>query len=653
MTAARTIRAALPAVSWKIPERLPIVPFLEANFRLSARSSDVVGPYRLDNYAFWREPYECFTDPTVREISIMCASQTAKTTFGMGCTFYTCAVDPTPTIVCLPTTSERDSFVAERLRPAINESPAWAECVANRQWAISQERIDFLGMPLFMAIADSEASLAAKSCGVAIADEIGKYPKATAKEGGPLDQLRARLRTFRRSKFLKYSTPTGAHDGIAPEFAKGDRREWMVPCGKCGEQTAWKRENMGWEPCPTGTNPVEWYERIGDGMVAAWWECPKCGHRAKTEGERNRMNAAGAWKGRGFPARHASFHIPALCGPHMTFADYCRSLALALFHSEQSGDDEPLKFHTQHHDALPWVARRKIVEAEAIVARVVDALIQGLVPDGTRFVTAGVDVQRNGFYIVVKAWSSAGNAVRSHVIDNGFIAGGWEDLERELLDREYKTAGGETFGVALTFIDSGDQTIEVYRFCNGKDAKRVRPVKGAASPLHGGRYFTAAKKDDKKQEHKGRLVNLSTDRIKDWGAARMEQANATFHAGTADDPEFQIQLTAEERGEDGKWQPRNGFKKRNHYFDASTYADGAAIMLGILKNSWRSLQQAKRAAKAVVDAEAAEKRGEEPAATPIKAEAAKPSAAALPGQQKAAPKTRAFGRSKFDLGNSF
>ena len=61
-------------------EALGIVEWAEAFHRLSARSSSNPGPWRIRRLPYLREPLECFTNPGVRRITLLFASQCGKST---------------------------------------------------------------------------------------------------------------------------------------------------------------------------------------------------------------------------------------------------------------------------------------------------------------------------------------------------------------------------------------------------------------------------------------------------------------------------------------------------------------------------------------------------------------------------------------------
>jgi len=306
-----TIREAFP-VSWRLPERVPIVEFLEKNRHLSSKFSSNGGAYSLDRYPYLREVYETMTDPEAHWITLVASSQTGKTTLCENYLFYRVANDPTPAIWCFATEDLKNDFIDTKLKPAVLESPAWRTLLCDGARAISLQRADFLSMPVFYALADSEASMSMKSCGLVFADETGKFPANTTNEGSPIDQLRERQFTFPRWKFIDTSTPTSANDGIWPSYLASDMRIWSVPCPNCCKFHGWERHNIHHVERAAGESLLGLSARIDEDRAGAlcWWQCPDCAHRVEgPEQQRiiNEMNQAGKYIGRGYPKKHVGF----------------------------------------------------------------------------------------------------------------------------------------------------------------------------------------------------------------------------------------------------------------------------------------------------------------------------------------------------------
>jgi phage terminase large subunit GpA-like protein len=115
---------------------------------------------------------------------------------------------------------------------------------------------------------------------------------------------------------------------------------------------------------------------------------------------------------------------------------------------------------------------------------------EGMVPDEVLVLTAGVDVQKDHFYFVIRGW---GYYEESWLIRAGEVDY-WQDIEEALFKTEYKRlTSAETLPVYMSCIDSGFKTDEVYRFCRHWQDK-TKAIKGVED-ISGGRFYRANKID--------------------------------------------------------------------------------------------------------------------------------------------------------------
>lgn len=254
-----------------------------------------------------------------------------------------------------------------------------------------------------------------------------------------------------------------------------------------------------------------------------------------------------------------------------------------------------------------------------------------IVPPECKLLSRGIDVQKAGLHVVVKAWRPDAT---NYVVDYEFFEthgtkyGSDDGLEFAIrrailsyMDRAepYTTLDGVELPVAMTLIDSGWQAPAVYQAC-AEIGLGIYPAKGHGKS-HGCatlNFHDALKRtQDRKpgdgwfmQRQKGNLwlVHCDTDRWKAFEHARwMTQEGrpgAAYLYGEITDEErrfiekrlprdskehfsFAKHLTAEVETEDvirGKvarvWKVKAG-RVQNHYLDASYLADVAAAMQGI------------------------------------------------------------------------
>lgn len=577
-------------------EAVGIVGWAERYHRLSSRSSSNPGPWRASKLPYCRGPLEEFTNPATGKITLVFASQCAKSTCMEIMLGYAADQAPYPAIWCFPGEKSKDAWAAERIKPTVDVSPRWQALLAPGKRSMTRAGINFISMPLFYALADSEADLASKAAGYIFADEIDKFPASTAREGSPLGQLRKRMRTFRFGKFVQSSTPTTFEGPIWQEYERSDKREWWVPCDGCGTEGPWRWENVMWEKRGEESD-FDRYRKTGDAIIRGeakvWYECPHCHHRHEGQLTKDRMNAAGRWVATAESVGHAGFHLPSMAAPFRSWNELAAEWLMAM-DAQIRGDNRLVQEFVIHELARPYVPKRSRLEAVMIEEREM-AIERGTVPAWAKVVTVGVDVQGsdNGIYWVALAWAPEGPRV--HVVDWGHVPGRFAALSAEcdeLIRKRWPVDGGGEMLAGRIFWDSGDgmNTEFVYRYCARWSGQAVRPVKGEAA-LTGNAYVMTSKTAGDKNS---RLLRVNVVALKDtWAAFMGRQAHSTeavgFPRGASEDANFVSHLVSEERrisrSPRGQvsvaWVPRAG-SGANHWWDALIYAVAGAAELKLL-----------------------------------------------------------------------
>jgi phage terminase large subunit GpA-like protein len=216
---------------------------------------------------------------------------------------------------------------------------------------------------------------------------------------------------------------------------------------------------------------------------------------------------------------------------------------------------------------------------------------QGMVPDDVIVLTAGVDVQKDHFYYVIRGWGYYEESwlVRADRVEY------WEDIVDVLFKTEYKKlSSNETLPVYMSCIDSGYRTDEVYRFCR-EWSDRTKAIKGQEE-LAGGRFYRASKIDINSRTGsviKSGLVlwNLNVSQYKD----KINRLVTTrdphkWHIFRNPTDEYLSQFTSEHKvlvrnRNTGRakevWQKKKT-AVANHYLDAEVYAVAAADIIRAL-----------------------------------------------------------------------
>lgn len=210
-------------------------------------------------------------------------------------------------------------------------------------------------------------------------------------------------------------------------------------------------------------------------------------------------------------------------------------------------------------------------------------LSEYVVPDWTKLLTAGVDVQENCLYYAIRAF---GKFTTSQNIAHGQVLS-FSEIE-EIMNAEFETEDGRRVVVNLALIDSGYQPDATYDFCVD-NSDWALPVKGASNPMRD-RYKISKVDKVNSKAYGMQLVLVDGDQYKDSIAARMAKDNGTgsWMVYRGCDEEYAKQVTSEHKV---AIQLKNGTRKTtwvkkhsheaNHYLDCEVYAMAAAEIRGV------------------------------------------------------------------------
>lgn len=199
------------------------------------------------------------------------------------------AEDPTNIMYVIDSDKEVKK-ISERLVSFLANSPETAGIMAEAADDLTKLTLNLPGMKVWLTGAGSAGSLANKTAGLGIGDEVDKHANHTG-EATTLDLLRARGKEQPDFKFLAYSTPTTTSGQINKEHATGSQHVAFVPCPHCGEfqELVWERVKFGHCKDLTG----EWdRHRV---LEETYYECARCHGEIRDHHKRD-MVAAGEWR---------------------------------------------------------------------------------------------------------------------------------------------------------------------------------------------------------------------------------------------------------------------------------------------------------------------------------------------------------------------
>ncbi|CAB5217800.1 Bacteriophage lambda, GpA [uncultured Caudovirales phage] len=443
-----------------------IVTWLEKNIK-TIPYSPMPGPFRISNTPYLAEIFRALTDPEIESVAVMGPVQSGKSLIPELFSAYIPCRSPGPTIIFQDTNNNAQDFQQTRLRPLWEANPVTREMLGAEmrdKWHTTQ----FQRNICWVLGANAERNLQRRSCRFVLIDEAWQLPR------GHIGEAIARTTAFKwQAKVLVVSQGGTEDDDFTQLHNSGDRREWTFACPSCGTRQPYLWEKIIY-PDEAKTSTGWNLDIIRQKTV---YECGSCKtHLKDSNSVRSEMNRTGLWvpMNGNSPKGRRSYHYNALAMQWgLTWGD----LAVECIESKRAlddhADDSKRREFFQKRLAIPWSDTQEVggFEIKAGGYKLGEewadegAFIQGRIneppftdeqkssQDFVRLRFMSVDVQRNGFYYIVRSWSTDG---RSRLLRWGFVPE-WEDLRR---------VQKETFVVdSGVYCDSGDQTEDVYRNC--------------------------------------------------------------------------------------------------------------------------------------------------------------------------------------------
>lgn len=535
---------------------------LDDTSNISGRWSNSVTPYLIGIM-------DTYVEPSVREVYFCKATQVGGTEVLINLLGYILMMKPAPTMLVYPNDELAKDISNGRLKPAFRMIPEIKKIFLENK--SKQLLLKFRQMSVYLRSAESPAKLASVAIKYLFFDEIDKMGGASQKEASPYNLAKERLKTYKtQSKLYACSTPTLKTNYIWRLHDNADEvRHYFVPCPHCGEMIELKFKQIIYDE--DEEKKLSPYERAQTAVYA----CQECGCIIDNA-DKPGMLQKGEWRavkkrGKGKP-KTVGFWINSLYSVFVSWEDAAEEFI------KSKDDPEELQNFINSWLAEAWEDTKLRTNADLVMERQTD-LEEFILPNWTKLLTGGVDVQENCLYWTIRAW---GNYSTSQKIASG-QALSFREVER-IMNLKFWTQDGEKeMIVSLTLIDSGDQTDEVYNFClNNSDW--AMPCKGASNPMQSHYRMSKVNKSDSKA-YGTPLVLVDGDKYKDMIASRMQRENGegAWMVNKDCDKEYAEQVTAEHkinvRAGNGKkkmkWVKKTTHAA-NHYLDAEVYAYAAA-----------------------------------------------------------------------------
>lgn len=553
----------------KPPEDITVSEWADKYRILDAKTSAMPGPWRTEQTPYLKGIMDEFNNYETEEIVYIKPTQVGGTECLQNMTGYIIQQDPAPTMIVYPTDKLAESISENRLRPMIKAAPTLKKRYLENE--SSKLELQFDGMYLTLAGSNSPSSLASKAIRFLFLDEVDKYPGASKKEADPISLARERTKTFHNRKIFITSTPTlkTGHIWKAKEDADIEKH-FFVPCPHCGEYIEFKWKQVHF--------PKEDGMSIADRAEFASYVCQECGC-VITDQDKPDMLRFGEWrtvKQNTKFVRKVAFWMNTLYSPFVRFSEVVKEFLVS------KDDPEKLQNFVNSWLAEPWEDTKLKTNADLVLERQTE-YEELIVPEWTKLLTAGVDVQENCLYWSIRAW---GNYFTSQNIAHG-QAYSFQEVER-VMNLEYLMPDSTPMVVALALIDSGNEADMVYDFC-ANNSDWALPCKGASNPMLSHYKLSKVNKSDSRA-YGMNLVLIDTGKYKDMIAARMQRKNGSgsWMVYQGCDREYAEQVTAEHKVNvkmgNGKvkqeWQLKTSHGD-NHYLDCEVYNLAAADIMGV------------------------------------------------------------------------
>jgi hypothetical protein len=480
-------------LAWRPPDVRPPWRWAEENYHVPV--SQMSGLWRSDNSPWVKKFMEKFADNAIRQITVLCSAQSAKTETMLALLSWIISEDPSPTMWVTSSDEEAQKFCNERLMPSLRMCPAVAKQIPDDRTLAKSMEILFPTMMLEVVGANSKPKLQSRSRRFLLCDEVRNWPDWA------LPMALKRVRTWWNHRVVILTTPEKVHDTVHMQFLEGSQDHFHVPCLSpegCDYRGPLEFENLkAAHPTETDTKGrprcVKWSEVPGAVSPDGKWDldvlkpqiryvCPKCGHLHADQPQiRRRLTLEGDWVSHNLlaPADRVSFTWNAMLPTWVKWHKVVEEFLLAQ-NALEFGNFEPFKAFWTETLGRPWEDRLRFTKSEGYIDdRVMDAS-KPIPPFPTAQRLMMVDVQgRGGRHFYWGVWDFAqGGAHRA-------VAWGkaWSIEELRTVQTTHNVPS------AFVGIDTGHWATEVYGYImdsgvlpNGEYAWKA--MKGDRAPFY-------------------------------------------------------------------------------------------------------------------------------------------------------------------------
>ena len=438
-----------------------IVSWLQDNIR-QIPFSPMPSGFRVQETPWLSEPLRACADPELRLVQVIAPIQSGKSLMAEMLSCFIIARQPAPTLYLNDQDANAADWMQSRLRVLWENVPPVLAKLSKDETGRKAGTVQTEDMTFWCLGAFNEKNLQRRSIRWLVGDETWLWPQ------GHMAEASARVTSFGwLGKRIFMSQGSFQGDDTEGCWHTTDKRVWSFACPECGF-----KQPFAWSQIRIPENAVD---RDGDWdfqkvKADTTYECEGCKHRFRdTRSNRDEFNARGFYS----PTNHnadpsnAGFQWNALCA--RSWGTLVEMFLRAKGMLEANGDAKQMQIFKQKQLAEFWsdapddfhtiqaIGEYKMGDEWAEEA-LIDPTTKKLHLDKTkpkqiklRFMT--VDVQRNGFFCLIRMWAQGGE---SRLLRWRFVQT-WEDVAQLAKVNEVIPA--------FCYVDCGDQFDDVIRQC--------------------------------------------------------------------------------------------------------------------------------------------------------------------------------------------
>ncbi|MCR0981801.1 phage terminase large subunit family protein [Roseomonas populi] len=451
--------------TWKPRKRLSLSEWSAQHARLESGK-------RYRAFPFQNGIADAFTDPAVRQITVMKSSRIGYSQIVQNYVAYCIHQAPTRLLIYQPTIDDAETYSKDDLEPVL-------------QWPAVRERVVFKprhpdnklrakrfpGGWVQIKGANSPKEFRRVTADKVLLEEPDGYPPTAGREGDQAALAFKRCLTSDDPLKAAGSTPTVAGASrVEKLFQEGTQEHRYVPCPHCG--------HMQVLVFGDGTGPgIRWEPR--ENPTRAYYRCAGEAACEIEEDWKAWMDERGEWRAHAPQngPRHRSFHI------WSGYSQFEGAAWLELAREFLAARKDPLLLMPFVNQVLgeTWKVKGDAPQWR----RLYDRRSQrqpGLVPRDALLLTGGIDVQGNRIEVFIWGWAPD---KRSFLVDhrvvpgNPFLPATWEDVSK-IITGAWRRAGGAEMRLSRVGADIGFATTHVLAWAR-KHPGLVIPVKGASN----------------------------------------------------------------------------------------------------------------------------------------------------------------------------